>query len=446
VKRAAVAVCAAVLGLALVAGSARAAAPRTPIHHFITLMQENHTFDNYFGTYPGADGIPPGTCVPIDPRKGRKPCFKPFHIGSNSIAPRDLDHSTATARLQYNDGRMDGFISALRRRNQDGRLAMGYRNGDDLPFYWNLADDYVLYDRFFSPAFGGSYLNHVYWATASPGGGIDRVPEEGLSNLPTIFDRLQKAHVTWKFYVQNYDPRLNYRTFKDFPGNRASQVIWVPILNFARYIDDPAFMRHVVPLRQYFKDLDNGTLPEVSYIAPSGPSEHPPSNLASGEAFVRGLINGLMDSSSWRSSAFLLAYDDWGGWYDHVKPPQVDNFGYGFRVPAILVSPYARQGFVDSTTLDFTSILRFIEDNWGLAPLTRRDATAKSIAGGFDFAAAPRKASFVSAHRGPAEEEARVVRSRVYLLYLGALGLPVLIVVSAVVARMRRRRSGEVLS
>ena len=445
-KRAAVAVCAAVLGLALVAGSARAAAPRTPIHHFITLMQENHTFDNYFGTYPGADGIPPGTCVPIDPRKGRKPCFKPFHIGSNSIAPRDLDHSTATARLQYNDGRMDGFISALRRRNQDGRLAMGYRNGDDLPFYWNLADDYVLYDRFFSPAFGGSYLNHVYWATASPGGGIDRVPEEGLSNLPTIFDRLQKAHVTWKFYVQNYDPRLNYRTFKDFPGNRASQVIWVPILNFARYIDDPAFMRHVVPLRQYFKDLDNGTLPEVSYIAPSGPSEHPPSNLASGEAFVRGLINGLMDSSSWRSSAFLLAYDDWGGWYDHVKPPQVDNFGYGFRVPAILVSPYARQGFVDSTTLDFTSILRFIEDNWGLAPLTRRDATAKSIAGGFDFAAAPRKASFVSAHRGPAEEEARVVRSRVYLLYLGALGLPVLIVVSAVVARMRRRRSGEVLS
>jgi phospholipase C len=445
VRRAAVAICAAALGLALAAGSARAAAPRTPIHHFITLMQENHTFDNYFGTYPGADGIPPGTCVPIDPSKGRKPCFKPFHIGSNSIAPRDLDHSTATARLQYDGGRMDGFISALRRRNQDGRLAMGYRNGDDLPFYWNLADDYVLYDRFFSPAFGGSYLNHVYWAAASPGGGIDRVPEEGLGNLPTIFDRLQKADVTWKFYVQNYDPRLNYRTFKDFPGNRASQVIWVPILNFARYIDDPAFMRHVVPLRDYFKDLDNGTLPEVSYIAPSGPSEHPPSNLASGEAFVRGLINGLMDSSSWRSSAFLLAYDDWGGWYDHVKPPQVDNFGYGFRVPAILVSPYARQGYVDNTTLDFSSILRFIEDNWGLQSLTRRDATAKSIASGFDFKAAPRKASFVSAHRGPAEEEARVVRSRVYLLYLGALGLPVLIVVSAVVARMRRRRSGEVL-
>jgi phospholipase C len=443
--RAAVAVCTAALALALGAGSAGAAAPRTPIHHFISLMQENHTFDNYFGTYPGVDGIPPGTCVPIDPSKGREPCFKPFHIGTNSIAPRDLDHSAATAQLQYNGGRMDGFISALKRRNQDGRLALGYRNGDDLPFYWNLADQYVLYDRFFSSAKGGSYLNHVYWVSASPGPfGRDRVPAEGLGNLPTIFDRLQKAHVSWKFYVQHYDPNLNYRTFEKFPGNRASQVIWVPILNFARYLDDPAIMRHVVPLSEYYSDLANGTLPEVSYIVPSGPSEHPPSNLASGQAFVRGLINALMDSTSWRSSAFLLAYDDWGGWYDHVKPPHVDAYGYGFRVPAILVSPFARQGHVDSTTLDFTSILRFIEDNWGLRPLTRRDATAKSIASGFDFRAGPRVASFVSPHRGPAEEESRVVRYRVYLLYLGALALPVLIVVGAMGVRMRRRRTGEV--
>jgi phospholipase C len=446
VRRPAVAVCAAALALAVGAGSARAARPRTPIKHFITLMQENHTFDNYFGTYPGVDGLPPGACVPIDPSKGRKPCFKPFHIGTNSIAPRDLDHSASTAKLQYDGGRMDGFISALQRRNQDGRLAMGYRDGDDLPFYWNLADDYVLYDRFFSSAFGGSFLNHVYWATASPGTGRDGVPENGLGDLPTIFDRLQQAHVSWKFYVQNYDPNLTYRTVSQYPGNRASQVIWVPILNYARYIDDPAIMRHVVGLNQYYKDVENGTLPEVSYIAPSGPSEHPPSNLQSGQAFVRGLINSLMDSTSWKSSAFLLAYDDWGGWYDHVKPPHVDQYGDGFRVPAILVSPYARQGYIDNTTLDFTSILRFIEDNWGLRPLTSLDANAKSIASGFDFTAKARPASFVSAHRGPAEEEARVVRWRVYFLYLGALALPVLIIAAAVGARSRRRRAGEVLS
>jgi len=438
VRRLAVAIC--VSALALVgAGPALAAKTRTPIHHFVTLMQENHTFDNYFGTYPGVDGIPPGACMPLDPRKGRKPCFKPFHIGTNNVAPRDLDHSAATAQLQYDGGKMDGFISALKRRNQDGRLAMGYRNGDDLPFYWNLADQYVLYDHFFSSAFGGSYLNHVYWVSGSQGAGFDRIPRGGLGNLPTIFDRMQKAHVSWKFYVQNYDPHLNYRTFDHFPGNRASQVIWVPILNYARYIDNPAIMKHVVPLGQYYKDLENNTLPEVSYIAPSGPSEHPPSNLLSGQAFVRGLINALMDSKSWASSAFLLAYDDWGGWYDHVKPPQVDNFGYGFRVPAILVSPYAREGYIDNKTMDFTSILRFIEDNWGLRSLTHRDATAKSIASGFDFRAKPRPASFVSAHRGVAEEEARVARSRVYMLYLGALGLPLLIICSAIVARRRRR-------
>jgi phospholipase C len=429
-------------GSASAAGSAKAAAhaPRTPIRHFITLMQENHTFDNYFGTYPGVDGIPAGVCMPIDPAKGRKPCFKPFHIGDNSIAPRDLDHSSATALLQFDGGRMDGFISALKRRNQDGRLAMGYRDGEDLPFYWNLADEYVLYDRFFSSAFGGSYLNHVYWVTASPGTGVDRVPENGLGNLPTIFDRLEQAHVSWKFYVQNYDPKLTYRTVSSYPGNRASQVIWVPILNFARYIDNPKIMKHVVPLREYFNDLENGTLPSVSYVIPSGPSEHPPSNLQSGQAFVRGLINALVTSTSWKSSAFLLAYDDWGGFYDHVKPPRIDPYGYGFRVPAILVSPYARKGYVDSTTLDFTSILRFIEDNWRLRPLTRLDAHANSFATGFDFRAKPREASFVSAHRGPAEEESHVVRARVYMLYLGALGLPVLIVASAIGARRRRRR------
>jgi phospholipase C len=445
-RRAALALLAAAAGLALAVAPARAAAPKTPIRHFITLMQENHTFDNYFGTYPGADGLPSGTCIPLDPRRGTEPCFKPFHIGTNSIAPRDLDHSAASYKLQYDGGRMDGFISALERRNQDGRLALGYRDGDDLPYYWNLADQYVLYDRFFSSSGAGSYLNHVYWVSASPAQGYDRVAPGGLGNLPTIFDRLQKAGVSWKFYVQHYSPKLNYRTVDAFPGNRASQVIWVPILNFARYIDDPAIMKHVVPLSQYYKDVESGNLPAVSYIAPSGPSEHPPSNLLSGQAFVRGLINALVDSREWKSSAFLLSYDDWGGWYDHVKPPQVDNFGYGFRVPSILVSPYARQGYVDSTTLDFTSILRFIEDNWGLKPLTHRDATAKSIASGFDFSAPPRPATFVSAHRGELEEGAHVVRYRVYVLYLGALGLLLLIVASALAARLRRLRKQEALS
>ena len=122
-----------------------------------------------------------------------------------------------------------------------------------------------------------------------------------------------------------------------------------------------------------------GTLPAVSYIVPAGASEHPPGRIQAGERFVRSLLNALASSSSWKDSAFTWTYDDWGGWYDHVKPPQVDRYGYGFRAPALLVSAYARRGHVDHTQLDFTSILKFIEENWNLKPLAARDAAANSL-------------------------------------------------------------------
>lgn len=420
--------------------SAAEPAPRTPIRHFISLLQENHTYDNYFGTYPRGNGLPNGICMPNDPRKPHGPCTKPFHIGSNGVVPRDLDHSAETARLQLHGGRMDEFVHALDLRNQDGRLAMGYRTGSDLPYYWNLADQYVLYDSFFSSAGAGSYLNHVYWVTGSPAGGSDRVPKGGIRNVSTIFDRLEKAGVSWKFYVQNYEPRLNYRTLDKFAGNRASQVIWVPLLNMPRFLDDPRLRSHIVDLDQYYRDLADGTLPAVAYIAPSGPSEHPPSNLASGQAFVRTLINALIESPYWKNSAFMLAYDDWGGWFDHVKPPRVDAYGYGFRVPALLVSPYARRGYIDSTRLDFTSMLKFIEQNWRLAPLASRDARADSIASGFDFSAPPRPAEFTSPARGE-RTNAKVRLPVIYALYGAATILPVLVIAwAALVPRARRGR------
>jgi phospholipase C len=420
------------------AASASARA-RTPIHHMITILQENHTYDNYFGTYPRGDGLPDGLCVPVDPKKPHGACVKPFHIGSNGVLPRDLDHSAETAKLQLDGGRMDGFVHALDLRNQNGRLALGYRDGRDIPYYWNLADQYVLYDHFFSSAAAGSFLNHVYWVTGSPGGGYDRFPPGGFHHLETIFDRLDAAGVSWKFYVQNYEPRLNFRTLSRFPGNRASQVIWVPLLNIPRFLDNPRLFHHIVNLDQYYRDTADGTLPAVSYIAPSGPSEHPPSNLQSGQAFVRSLINALVESPDWSSSAFMLAYDDWGGWYDHVNPARVDRFGYGLRVPALLVSPYARRGVVDHATLDFTSILKFIEQNWALAPLATRDAKAASIASGFDFSKPPRAAAFTSPTRG-VTPDARVRRPVIYVLYLGALGLAVLLIVWAAVSRAGRGR------
>jgi len=157
---------------------------------------------------------------------------------------------------------------------------------------------------------------------------------------------------------------------------------------------------------------------------------------------VRTVINNLVASPYWDSSAFLLSYDDWGGWYDHVRPPQIDGFGYGFRVPALLVSPYARRGYVDHTTLDFTSGLKFIEENWGLAPLTRRDATASSIAGAFDFNQAPRPARIIPATRKVA---APVVakRSIIYPAYSIGAALVLLLILVAVF-RTRRMRSQRV--
>jgi phospholipase C len=371
----------------------------TPIKHFVTLMQENHSFDNYFGTRPGADGVPPGTCMPETPGT-TEPCVKPFHIGGKGST--DLDHSGDTFQQQYNGGRLDGFVSAQNARGRDGELAMGYYDDRDLPFYWNVADEYVLFDRFFTSSGGGSVRNHMYAITGSPGNvERDALPAEGWGDIPTIFDRLQERGISWKFYIENYDPTVTYRTrlTEDVEADRGAQVVWAPLLAYGRYIDNPDLFSHIVNLDQYYEDAARGDLPAVSFIRPSGDSEHPPGSVQAGQRLVRGLLSQLMRGPQWSSSAFMWAYDDWGGWYDHVAPPAVDEFGYGPRVPALLVSPYAKRGFVDHETHDFTSMLRFIQVNWGVAALASRDANADPMLEAFDFGAQPRPAVLLSLER-----------------------------------------------
>jgi phospholipase C len=410
----------------------------TPIEHFIVLMQENHTFDNYFGTYPGADGIPAGTCMPVDPTDpSNKDCVEPYHIGDRPID--DLDHSLSTFDLQYNEGKMNGFVHALNQRNQNGALAMGYYDDRDLPYYWNLADEYVLFDRFFSSDHGGSFANHMFWVTGQEGG--SRIEESGYTDLLTVFDRLEERGISWKFYVQNYDPQINYRTVSQYTGNRASQVIWVPLLNMDRFLDDPKLASHIVDLNEYYTDLEKGTLPAVAYIAPSGASEHPPGSIRSGQKFVKALLQALLRSEAWSSSAFLLTYDDWGGWYDHVVPPQVDEHGYGLRVPAILVSPYAKRGHVDSTVLDFTSIPKFIEENWSLEPLAKRDAKANSFTSAFDFAQAPREPVFIPFERVVKEQKIEPRRVVIYAAYGSALVLTILMFIWTAIGSDLRKQS-----
>lgn len=405
-------------------------APRTPIKHFITLMQENHSFDNYFGSYPGADGTPPGVCMPFDADDPKGGCVKPFHLGNRSVT--DLGHTRTVFNAQYDGGRMDGFISSYRRQGQSGLHSMGYYDDRDIPYYWNIADNYVLFDRFFTSSGAGSVWNHMFWVTGTPGNPRDdSIPPGGFGDLPTIFDRLEQAGVSWKFYVQNYDPTINFRTIRTAEkGERASQVVWVPPLSYARYVDDPRLRSHIVDLSEYYQDVARGTLPAVSYIVPSGASEHPPGRIQAGERFVRSLLNALASSGSWKDSAFTWTYDDWGGWYDHVKPPKVDKYGYGFRAPSLVVSAYARRGHVDHTQLDFTSILKFIEENWNLRPLAKRDAAANSIGVAFDFRAGPRPPEYISTVRVPAAPpEGR--RPVIYTAYGLALALSVAIFAGA---------------
>jgi phospholipase C len=412
----------------------------TPIHHFVVLLQENHTFDSYFGTYPGADGLPAHVCVPADPAAGPRPCVRPFHIGNRSII--DLDHSQSSALMDLGHGRMNGFVRAQDIRTGDGSQAMGYYTASDIPFYWNVADRYVLFDHFFSANLGGSFLNHVYWVAAGAGNASQSVPLGGL-RLTTIFDRLQHAGVSWKFYVQNYDPAINYRTLPHLPdANRASQAVWCPLLDIPRFLDDPALRSHIVGLSQYYSDVRRGTLPAVAYIAPSGASEHPPGSLTTGQRFVHGLVDALMMSRSWDSSAFLEAYDDWGGWYDHVLPPTRHGHTDGFRVPAVLISPYARQHYIDHTGLDFMSMLKFVELNWRLRPLTRLDASAGSIMGAFDFRQPPRKPAIIPLHRTPVPPAQTVRDVVLYALY--SLGLVFAITLIVMTIRHRRPRLAAV--
>jgi phospholipase C len=411
--------------------SAAIAAPKaaTPIEHVVVLMQENHTFDNYFGTYPGADGIPAGLCMPRDPADASKGCVEAYHLPSRRTV--DLNHGQDVALAALNGGKLDGFIAAQNKRNLPGDVAMGYYDGSDLPFYWNLATTSVLADRFFSSDHGGSKENHMYWVAGQSGGGT--VPRDGYT-FETIFDRLQAAGISWKFYVQNYDPSITYRNLTG--DAQDSQIIWVPLLNFGRYLDDPALSSRIVDVSQYHEDLAAGTLPAVAFMVPSGASEHPPGDVAIGQVYGASQITALMQSSSWSSSLFVLTWDDWGGWYDHVDPPQIDSNGYGMRVPALFVSPYAPPGRIDSTTYDFTSILRFIEDNWGIEPMTARDAAANSVGTALDFTAGP----WPAALPGPVYPDDRSINPRARLALLGIYGVVVLGIPATAAVWWRRRR------
>ena len=426
-----------VLSAAMPASASGAVEPTTPIGHFVYLMQGDRSFDNYFGTFPGADGIPADACQALVIDQPDAGCVKPFLLGD--AEPASLSAGPNLINRQWNNGGMDRFVAAFRSQGRDGTKAMGHYDAAALPFYWSAAQNYVLFDKFFASSRLGEGANRNYWVSGAPAPGVGPGDAPGTTGAiqgridqPTIFDRLQAAGVSWKFYVEDYRPEETYRT--STVTDPTTQPTRVPLLNQDRFLDNPALKSRIVDLSEYYRDLTAGTLPAVAYIATHSSSERSGRSLQAGQRAVKNMVTSLMLSSAWKKSAFFVSYDGPGGWYDHIAPTQIDEDGYGLRVPALLVSPYARQGFIDHTTADSTSALRFIEDNWKLSPMSDRDAGAASIAGGFDFASPPRPARLL-----PISEPATVVKpgssSAVYwtygaataaiaALFIGALVLP----------------------
>lgn len=420
-----------------------------PIDTLVVVMQEDRTFDNYFGTYsqvnPEANGWPDGFRLPRDPDNPDAGYVEPYKLTSTRTI--SLPHSEKAMRAAFNEGAMDSFISAAEQFGaEDGGLALGYYDSEDIPFYWQLADEFVLTDNWFSSVLGPSFPNHLYlfagtrYATSAvdPDTGeplrYDSAPAEGM-DLLTIFDRLEAAGVSWKVYIQGYQPDVTYRNAEARAGlhPQASQLIWVPLVGIPRFIDDPDLNSKMVPLRDYFEDARNGELPAVSFITPSGLSEHPPGDLTLGHYFATDILEALMLGDQWESSAYVLTWDEWGGWADHVAPPQVDADGYGMRVPGLIVSPYAKRGFVDSTLYDHTSVLATIEDWWNLAPIASRDANANALNNAFDFTQDPRPPLVLDLEYNAAppdvdpEEQVATVSAAYARMILIAIGLFILL-------------------
>jgi phospholipase C len=368
------------------------------IDHVIYVVQENRSFDNYFGTFPGADGFPPDTCLPKLP--GSAACVRPFHMPKGQPAC-DLSHEWEVAHAAYDAGRMDGFVWA-----EGTAYTMGYYDERDIPNYWDYARHYTLCDRFFSSLNGPSLPNHLYTVAAQSGGLVVnvftiRAVDEAMDDadgfsFATMVNLFSKAKISWKYYVETqpvpappgpYQPTARSAS-NEFPDPKKFS-LWNPLPAFGEIRRDPDTMAHLVDLKEYFNDLTHGSLPEVSWITPDfNDSEHPPeptAPVAQGMWYVTHLLNALMQSPYWKDTVVFLTWDDYGGFYDHVPPPLMDAFGYGPRVPTIVISPYAKPGYISHEAYDFTSPLKFIEERFNLPHLTPRDHHANDMQDAFDF-------------------------------------------------------------
>ena len=373
-------------------------APGSKIRHVIIVMQENRSFDSYFGTFPGADGIPlqdglPRDCVP-DPVHGT--CIYPYHntVDRNIGGP----HAAVDAAADIDGGNMDGFIAqalaakaACTNRTDPscsgGTDVMGYHDYHEIPNYWTYAENFVLQDRMFEPNASWSLPAHLFMVSAwsavcaidqpmtchnalqSPDGDVLLnsqwyAAKSGAYAWTDITYLLHKNGISWKYYVgKGSQPDCDDDAAKcpQIPQSAETPSIWNPLPSFSTVRADGE-LGNIQDAENFFLDAAHGHLPEVAWIVPDeAVSEHPPALVSDGEKYVTKVINAVMQSPQWDSSAIFLSWDDWGGFYDHVVPPKIDENGYGIRVPGLIISPYAKLGYIDHQLLSHDAYLKFIE-------------------------------------------------------------------------------------
>jgi phospholipase C len=396
---------------------------KMPIQHVIVIMQENRSFDHYFGVFPGVNGIPTnasGTmpCLPLKFKDGvplaDAGCAPVYHDRSDVNAGGP--HTQGNAVVDIHSGQMNGFAasqavggSKIDCSDPDApgcagtfsgvraHDAVSYHTDEEIPNYWAYAKNFVLQDEFFEPAQTWSLPSHLYmlsgWSAICSSAAdpmscvtnlsLDVKPPESMSSpgyaWTNITWLLDNANVSWKYYLgEGNEPDCDddEMTCAPIPQSAKIESIWNPLPGFTSFntknSEDPSYAgKHVVAIHEFQDDVLNGTLPSVSWIVPDDSvSEHPPAGVQEGMVYVTSLINVIMESDYWQNTVIFLAWDDWGGFYDHVDPPIVDltggktpqPIGYGLRVPGLVISAYARAGTIDHQTMSFDAYLKFIED------------------------------------------------------------------------------------
>ena len=429
-----------------------AVAPAQGIHkiaHVVIIMQENRSFDSYFGTYPGANGIPAGVCVP-NPKTGS--CDRPYH--DTELVNGGGPHAQADATNDINGNKMDGFVAQAQNGAQGctdttdpactNSLVpdvMGWHDAREIPNYWTYAQDFVLQDAMFEPNASWSLPQHLFmvseWSAICtvagdpmsctnalmlpglpPDYGANRTkPDYAWTDLTYL---MHKQQVSWGYYVvTGREPDCeNPAAVSCTPAAQSSTTpgIWNPLPYFDTVREDGQ-LQNIQTVDNFYTEAKQGTLPAVSWVIPSDAvSEHPPAAIGAGQSYVTSLINAVMASPDWGSTAIFLAWDDWGGFYDHVVPPVVDENGYGLRVPGLVISPYARKGFIDHQTLSFDAYVKFIEDDFlggqrldpktdgrpDPRPTVREDvAILGDLSADFDFRQPPRPPLLLPVHPPP---------------------------------------------